>query len=124
MTSFLENPKPLLLSGLLPWTGYLPVRLTLSFPLPDFLIKHFLFGKNANESMISSFFKVLKLIPSEIISFRLDQIRKLTLEVKVLDSDAVYLQASDDKLVPHKSVTRFKEVFDNLEIKKIVGPHF
>lgn len=124
VTSFLENPRPLMLSGELSWPRLLFIRLSLSLPLPGFLIKYFLLGKKADESLIFLFRKVLRIVPPRVISFRLEQISKLDFEVETLDIEAVYLQANNDKLVPHESVKPFKEVFNNLEIKTLEGPHF
>ena len=58
------------------------------------------------------------------MAFRLKLISTLEKLGKPCDVSAIYLQASDDKLVSQSTTEQFHNVFKNMRIYKINGPHF
>ena len=60
----------------------------------------------------------------EVLSFRLQEITKLTEGHQPCELKATYIQAMDDKLIPGRCVQSFKKMFDNIDIFQIEGPHF
>ena len=120
VASFLSSPRPLLVKLF----TLIPLGLLLLIPIPKYIIKKFLLGYGANEKLIDLFKRNLKKVPANIISYRLGEINKLSVENHYSDIRAIYIQATDDKLVPHNCVNKFKEVIKNLSIFKVDGSHF
>ena len=52
------------------------------------------------------------------------EIAKLHKKLLHCNTRAIYIQASNDKLVSSKSVNVFEDVMDNLSVYKVKGPHF
>ncbi len=120
VASFLSNPRNIILK----LCNFLPMGLLFSLPIPDFIIRTFLFGKEINEQLISLFRESLKKVPASILSHRLGEIAKLHNKYLHCGTRAVYIQATNDKLVPSKSAKVFKDVMDNLSVYEVNGPHF
>jgi len=120
IASFLESPKPFLLS----LSRWLPIKLMLSIPSPSLIIKEFLLGTKASDNIVNLFRQAIKQVPAEIISFRLNEIRRIPKNYPPCETKAIYLQASNDKLVSKSCIDKFKETFTNLNIIQIKGPHF
>lgn len=120
VASFLSNPRNIILK----LCNFLPMRLLLSLPIPEILIKSFLLEKDINKQLISLFRQSLKKVPASILSYRLREIANLHKKHEHLSVRAVYIQATNDKLVSSKSVKVFKDVMDNLSVYEVNGPHF
>ena len=120
VATFIESPRPFLL-GLSSW---LPKSRILSAPIPTYIIKFFLFGSAVNKKMISLFKKAMKQVAPNVLSYRLEQIEKLSNSHQLSEIRATYIQATNDKLVPKRCVERFKKVFNNINISQIEGSHF
>lgn len=120
VASFLSNPRNIILK----LCNFLPMGLLFSLPIPEFIIRSFLFGKNVNEQLINLFRQSLKKVPASILSYRLREITRLDKKYLHCGTRAVYIQATNDKLVSSKSVKVFKDVMDNLSVYKVNGPHF
>lgn len=120
VASFLSNPR----IAILKLYKLLPTSLLLSLPIPKKLIRTFLLGKNANAQLISLFRQSLKKVSASILSYRLREIASLHKKYEHLSIRAVYIQATNDKLVSSKALKEFKGVIDNLSVYEVDGPHF
>ena len=120
VASFLKPPQRLVL-GL---SRLLPRRLLLSLPVPELVAKLFLLGSNVSDSVVELFRTSLRDVPAKVLSYRLDEIARLNLKLQTCDMKAIYLQATDDYLVPDSCVEPFKEVMDQLKVCLIEGSHF
>lgn len=120
VATFLVNPQPFLLS----LARLLPGSYILSRPIPNFIVKRFLFGKGANKQIIGLFEQNIKQVSAGVLSFRLQEIAKLGKSHQPCEIKATYIQATDDKLVPKKCVQSFKNMFNNINIYQVEGPHF
>jgi pimeloyl-ACP methyl ester carboxylesterase len=120
VATFLTSPKKKLLN----LTKILPTKLFLKIPIPNVLVKNYLFGTGISDETIGLFNKTLKIVSSDVFSFRLSEISKLHGNLEACDIKATYIQATDDKLVPNSSVEEFKKVFKNITIFCIEGTHF
>ena len=120
VATFLENPRPILL-GL---SSLLSSKLIFSAPIPNYIVKKFLFGLAANKQMISLFTQSISQVSPNVLSFRLQEISKLPKNIEPCKLRATYIQATDDKLVPKRCVESFKKVFNNFNVFKIEGSHF
>jgi pimeloyl-ACP methyl ester carboxylesterase len=119
VASFLSNPRPLLLKLF----NKLPSSL-LSVKPPKLIIKLFMLGFSTKKSTIQLFLETLKQVPSDVLSFRLKEIAKLQLNSEACDTEAIYIQATNDYLVPSRAVKDFKQLFINLTVQKVKGSHF
>jgi len=120
VASFLSNPRPLLLS----LVNLFPTKILFSVPPPKFIIKNFLLGSSAKYNVTQLFLEVLKQVSPEVLSFRLEKIQKLQLGFQVCGVTTTYIQATNDYLVPQKSVKNFKKLFTSLSVVKVIGSHF
>lgn len=120
VATFLENPRPLLLNLI----KYLPLSLFFFLPIPDFIIRLFIFEKNSSTKLIKLFRKSLNQVAKSTLSYRLREISQLKKQLSPCDIHAIYIQASNDKLVPSKSIEIFKRFMNNLNIYKVNGSHF
>lgn len=118
VATFLDNPRPSLLnlSRLFP-PGLIPA-------IPNFIIKLFLLGSNINRQIISLFRQSIKQVSPDVLSFRLQEITKLPNKHHSSKIRALYIQATNDKLVPKNCVNAFKKSFNNISIFEVKGPHF
>ena len=116
VATFLENPRPFL-SKFLP---IIPMRLILSLPIPRFIAKNFLLRENA---MIKLLQKTLKEIPSKILYHRLLEITKLPKATQSIEIKAIYIQATNDKLVSPKAYEVFERLFLGIKRFEVEGSH-
>ena len=120
VATFLSNPRKLLLKA----SSFLPISLLLSIPIPTFIIKMLLLDSSANTNIINLFKKSLKQVSPNVLSFRLQEIAKLANRHQLCGINSIYIQATDDKLVPNNCIKDFKAMFSNLKIFKVKGSHF
>ncbi len=121
VASFLEAPKPLLLK----FSKLLPMDLLLSLPLPNFIIKSFLLDKNATDDLILLVKKSIKKVKTEVLANRLHLINIIGVNDKPITAlNVTYLQATNDQLVPKKCLIKFQQIFPQINIHKLKGPHF
>jgi pimeloyl-ACP methyl ester carboxylesterase len=59
-----------------------------------------------------------------VLSFRLKEINRIKHSLEKCDIKSYYIQATDDYLVPAKSLEEFKLLFSNLNIYRVNGAHF
>lgn len=120
VATFLRNPnKPLINIVKL-----MPLRLLLTLPIPKFIIKQFFLGNNPDNQTIAAFKETLKNISSEVLSFRINEMSKLSLDLDKITMKTYYIQALDDKLVSSDNLSSFKKISNELKTIKINGPHF
>lgn len=120
VATFLENPRPLLLNLI----KFLPLSLLISLPIPEFIIRLFIFKKNSSTELIKLFRKSLNQVAKSILSFRLREITRLHKQLSPCNIQAIYIQASNDMLVPSKSIEIFNGFMNNLNVYKVNGSHF
>jgi len=124
VASFLSSPRPWLLKII----NLIPSKILFLAPPPKILIKSFMLGFSAKESIIQLFLEALKQVSPDVLSFRLKEINKLKDSTNPSNNknniEAYYIQATNDYLVPSKSVEAFEKCFSNLTVFKINGSHF
>lgn len=120
VATFLENPHPVLLNLL----NFLPSSLILSMPIPNSLIKVFFLGSSAKKETIDLFIRSIKRVSPNVISFRLREILQLQKSNKPCDIKTIYIQATNDSLVPDRCFEAVQKVFQSINVKRVVGPHF
>jgi len=120
VATFLESPRPFLL-GL---SGWLPMSLLLSVPIPSYVVKTFLLGLAANKKTIRLLKRSIKQVSPNVLSYRMQAIAMLRRNYQSCEIKAMYIQATDDKLVPKRCLENFKSVFNNISVFQIEGSHF
>lgn len=120
VASFLSNPHYLALS----FSRFIPKRMLLSLSPPEFIIKLFLLGAEASERLINLFRRAISEVPADILSYRLNEIASLPSMHQQCSIRAVYIQATEDRLVPSKCIDEFKQVMENVSVFQVDGPHF
>ena len=119
VASFLEPPKPLLLKV----TSFLPMRLIFSLPLPKFIIKQFLLGKNASDDLMHLVRTSIKKVKPEVLAYRLSLMNNIVADTPIA-LNVTYLQASNDKLVAKRCFNKFQQLFRQVNLQQIKGSHF
>ena len=120
VATFLQNPNKPLVN----LVKLLPLSILLSLPIPEFIIKHFFLGKSPNNQTFKLFKDIIKNTSSKIISFRINEISKLSLDLDKITIKSFCIHALNDKLVPPNNLNSFTEISDSLKTIKINGPHF
>lgn len=99
------------------------MKLIFALPMPNFVVKYFFLGSSADEQLINLFRQSVRKVSPSVLSYRLKAIGKLSVIQKSCDVNAIYIQASNDKLVPDSSVEIFKKMCKNLNIFRVQGTH-
>ncbi len=120
VASFIRNPNRKLIS----LSRLLPLSLILRLPIPDFIVKRWLFGANVAGSMISKFKTIVRSLPSCVIRARLGLIQKLILEDRNITLPTLYIQALNDRLVLTDNCQDFESRCTHFTQISIDGPHF
>lgn len=120
VATFLENPRPVLLYLF----NLLPISRILRMPIPTLLIKIFFLGNTAKKDTIDMFKNTIKSVSPSVISFRLQEISKLQNKYQSSDIKVIYIQATNDKLIPNGCLKGVQKVFKNISVQRIIGPHF
>lgn len=119
--SFAEPPRPLLLqlAALVAYTG------PLLRAMPDFLLRRFCLGTAVNTEQLELARETLSMVPPRILAHRLELLAERHCFLKTqFKTPCYFLQATNDRLIPHKAVNWFRNHFESLHLEKLAGPHF
>jgi alpha-beta hydrolase superfamily lysophospholipase len=102
------------------------VKLLLKLPLPEFLIRKFLVGRDAPRELVVQCRNVIQAINSETLASRFGSVVKVNVSQKLLDCPVpiLYLCAKADKIISRKSLHQIKTLRPNIEVVFIDAPHF
>jgi len=119
--AFAEPPRPLLLR--------LAPVVSRAGPLmrntPAFLLRQFCLGGDATVSQLNLLRGALAAVPPQVLSSRLALIGARRSWGKAnFGVPCLYLQASDDRLVPASAAEWFRGRFERFELERVDGPHF
>jgi len=117
VATFLENPRPILLK-------FIPNSRVLALPIPTIISRIFFLGFSVKNEMIKLFNEVIKTVSSSVIKNRLQEITRLKPINEKIKLKTIYIQASNDKLVPSKSLKDWQKVCDDISVFKVKGEHF
>ncbi len=116
VATFLENPRPLLLK-------FIPNSRVLALPIPTILSRIFFLGFSVKIETIELFKRAIKTVSPKVIAYRLKEIAQLELSGQNIKLKTIYIQASNDKLVPAKSLKNWQKVCNNINVFKVTGEH-
>ena len=117
VATFLKNPRPLLLK-------FIPSSQVLALPIPTIVSKIFFLGFSVEIKTIELFNEAIKTVSPSVMQFRLKEIAQLKPSSQKVRLKTTYIQATNDKLVPSKSLQDWQKVCDDLEVFKVKGEHF
>ena len=119
VASFLRRPNHLL--GLLPM---LPLSVLLSIRPADVIIRHWMLSRESDQTQLQLFKDVLQSVSNKVLAHRLQQIRHLGFEPKLISVSVSYIQPLNDKLVGRENVRDFYTIQPDLKLIELNGPHF
>ena len=79
---------------------------------------------SAKSKTIELFNEAIKTVSPSVIEYRLREIIQLQPSSQNVKLKTTYIQASNDKLVPSKSLKDWQKVCDNIDVFKVKGEHF
>ncbi len=119
VSTFISPPNAIL------WlVAKLPLVFLLRIPIPLFIIKGFMLGKDIEDHTISLFTKSLEMVNNGTLAYRIKEMARLRGGVKKIEVKCAYIRAKNDRLVLRNHVEEFRSLASNIEVVEIVGPHF
>ncbi len=119
--TFCERPGSLLVS----FARILPLEQILKIPIPTPLIKFFCLGSDISSETVDLFRKTIAKSNFKILAQRIIEISRLNLSKPPIEKiPYCYIQAQKDKLVPSDCFDSFKKIAPQIELIKVMGPHF
>lgn len=119
VVSFAATPRHFLLQ----LTGLLPMKRLLRLPVPRRFSSNMMLGRNAPDKIMDKLLEVFYMISPEVLASRLDQMRTFTIPQEVVNLPAMYIQATNDLLLPDNCLNDMKSILPQLEVHRIEGPH-
>jgi len=120
VASFLSSPR----SYLIGVAKLIPIKALVSLPLSNIAHRLLFLGQEATKPLLSKFVKVIKSIPKQVLSSRLEVMKVLQLPEMTFDIPTIYIRALSDRLISPKKSQEVANVFNHIEFVEIEGPHF
>ncbi|GMT49860.1 MAG: hypothetical protein IEMM0008_1399 [bacterium] len=119
--TFIKNPLPRCLYPI----RFLIKPVLFKLKLPDFLMRHFLLGKDASKESLGRFRDTLTKIGAKVLADRVQAIFKvdMTRELILYDGPVLYLRATEDHLVTKKSLKMIQGIKPGIKVVSIRSPH-
>lgn len=119
--SFAEPPRPFLLR-LAPLVAHSGLLLR---SMPDFLLQRFCLGPDSTIEQLTLVKETLAAVPPEVLARRLELIADSQPFLQTrFEIPCYFFRATDDRLVPAKSVNWFKSHFEPFRLEHLAAPHF
>lgn len=119
-STFIRNPRPVFKP--FNWlVDFLPVKLT-----PDFIHSHFLMGRSATNSLQSAMKIAINQVSASAFRTRARAVLGVDVcaQMSSVNVPALYLQATQDRLVPPSAAAEITNIYPKIEIVSIDAPHF
>ena len=122
VATFAKYPASLLKS----FSNFMPLSLLFRLPIPDFIIRHYCFGKWGNKTLHKQLRDSVRANKPGVLSKRAREgasvdVTALLAKVNV---PCLYVAASDDNMVPTAAIEYLKEHLAQLQVITIEGKHF
>ena len=121
VASFLACPN-----NWLKWLGpILPLKLLMALPMPNFLLRRYLLGSDADSELLRRFKDVIQSVDSRLLAERLEVVCQLRAKVdpEPLRLPCFYIDALGDRLLNDRALEDFYEVFGRVSQRRVSGPH-
>jgi pimeloyl-ACP methyl ester carboxylesterase len=119
VVSFAATPRHFLLR----LTRFLPMTRLLRLPVPRRFSSNMMLGPKAPDETMDRLLEVFYMISPEVLASRLDQMRTFSLPRQVVDLPAMYIQATNDLLLPDNALNDVRALLPQLEVHRLEGPH-
>jgi pimeloyl-ACP methyl ester carboxylesterase len=120
VASFLSSPR----SYLIGLAKLLPIKALVSLPLTNIAHSLLFLGQEASKEILSKFVSAIESIPKQVLSSRLEVMKKQQIPQITFDIPAIYIRALSDRLISPKKSQEVANVFKQVEFVEIEGPHF
>ncbi len=118
MASFLENP-----TKLTELEKYFSMNIIKNPILPEKVLGMTLFGSGSNSRLIQLFKEAMQDVTEKQLAQRISDMRTLQLPEENIGQPTLYIQASNDWLVPARNLESFKKIYSNLSVKQLKATH-
>ncbi len=120
VASFLSSPR----NHLIGLAKLLPIKALVSLPLSNIAHRLLFLGQEATKPLLSKFVNVIKSIPKQVLSNRLEVMKRLQLPETTFDIPTIYIRALSDRLISPKKSQEIANIFNRVKFIEIEGPHF
>jgi pimeloyl-ACP methyl ester carboxylesterase len=119
IATFLEQPRPTISKFLIKF----PLKYIFKFSAPIVILRYIFFSNNTDKRILQTFRKILKSIPVETTIYRIQQISILQRALVKVDMNVYYILAKKDKIIPHKVINSFQNIFNKVKIYSLNSEH-
>jgi pimeloyl-ACP methyl ester carboxylesterase len=119
VVAFLTPPR----SFWLRLTRFLPLRAILAQPVPVWVARRLMLGPGAPAGTLASLCQVMANVDPAVFARRLAEVRDLQFEAKPVQLPALYIQATEDRLLPAGTLEALRPWLPQLEVHRVPGPH-
>ena len=119
VATFVTPPQP-------GWVSLLPWTLIFRFSPPQLLVRHFLLGRCGTEELQGILQRIPEIVAPAVMASRVEAVSSVDAR-DALSSCPVpilYLQASQDRLIPERALPEILRVRPDVEHRRIDSPHF
>lgn len=120
VATFASPPKPIV-SKL---CSFLPIKSLVRLPLSGVVLRMLFLGFSTPRQILESFLSAITSVPSEVIAQRLRVASSFECGISFVGVPTVYIQPTNDVLVPKKCFSSIEKLVGNIELKRVRGPHF
>jgi pimeloyl-ACP methyl ester carboxylesterase len=105
---------------------FLPWSFIFRFSPPIFIIRRYLVGSRASPEVLDILKTIPRLVAPEVMAFRIRLVSSVDSRnaLRSCPVPILYLQASEDRLVPERSLLEILRVRPDVEHRQIDSPHF
>lgn len=116
--SFISSP-------ILPALRHFVVAPLFAIPLPEFVIRRVLLGRQADPSLVECAQGALQCLPASVVARRVRQVLQTEEQntVRSLPKPILYLRGLSDNLVSERSWMDLQKIRPDAQIARIEGPH-
>lgn len=118
MASFLENP-----TKLTELEKYFSMSIIQKPLLPEKALGMALFGKGSSDELIGLFKDAMQDVTEQQLAQRISDMRTLELPKEKVSQPTLYIQATNDWLVPARNLASYQKVYTNLSVTQLKATH-
>ncbi len=108
---------------LLKLTRLLPMPWLLAQPVPCWLAGRIMMGPNPPQERLDALCAVMKEMDPGVIAARFEEVRDLELDPRAIELPVMYIQGTDDLLLPESTVEEVKQFVKDLTVHRLEGGH-
>ena len=102
----------------------LPLKALAGLPHPRYLHKLLFLGGTASDRLVEEFVHVARRIPAHLLKQRIGAMSRMRLSGVKSELPVYYIQAMQDRLIGRRHWRVFKQIYDDVQLYQLPGPHF